>query len=164
MESELFNFRIPSWEEIPDIGLYLNQTVTILEDYLAPFICNKDEKVITNTMVNNYVKMGLLKAPVNKKYKREHISCLFVLCILKQVYSINDVKNLFGLAFKNNKNIKTAYKYFCNSLDRSITSVFEHKDLPDLHSKSTSKYILKNVVTSYATKLYVSKRFFNINQ
>lgn len=159
MENDFLSFRIPSWEEIPDIGLYLNQTVTILEDYLKPFICNKDEKVITNTMVNNYVKMGLLEAPVNKRYKREHVACLFVLCILKQVYSINDVKKLFGLSFKNNKTTKTAYKYFCSALEKSILAVFNHKDLPDLHSKSNSKYILKNVVTSYATKLYVSQNF-----
>lgn len=162
MDNEVFNFRIPSWEEIPNIGLYLNQTVTILEDYLKPFICNNDEKVITNTMVNNYVKMGLLEAPVNKKYKREHISCLFVLCILKQVYSINDVKRLFDLAFKSNKSTKTAYKNFCNSLEKSITAIFNHEDLPDLHSKSSSKYILKSVVTSYASKLYVAQNFLKI--
>ena len=112
MENQNINFRFPTWEEIPDVGLYLNQTVNILEEYLKPFICNKYEKVITNTMVNNYVKMGLLEPPINKKYKREHISCLFVLCILKQVYSINDVKNIFGLAFKNNKKKKKEYKYF----------------------------------------------------
>lgn len=156
---ECKNFKIPIWNEIPDNGLYLNQTVKILEEYLKPFICNKDEKVITNTMINNYVKMGILEAPINKKYKREHIACLFVLCILKQVYSINEVKKLFSLAFKNNKTNKTAYKYFCTYLENSIISVFNHEDIPDLHSKSKSKYILKNVVISYASKLYVFNKF-----
>lgn len=155
------NFKFPSWELIPDSGLYLNKTVAILEEYLQPFICNKDEKVITNTMVNNYVKMGLVEPPVNKKYYRKQISCLFVLCILKQVYSINDVKNLFGLAFRNNKTTKTAYKNFCGALKVAILAVFNHEDLPDLHSKSNSKYILKNVAISYATKLYVSEKYLN---
>jgi len=159
MEISNYNFIIPSWEDIPDVGLYLNQTVTILNNFLAPFVCNANEVAITNTMINNYVKQEIIDSPVNKRYKREDIASLFVICILKQIYSINDVKKLFGLAFKNNKTTKTAYKYFCSALEKSIYAIFNHMDLPDLHSNSKSKYILKNVVTSFACKLYVEKYY-----
>lgn len=159
MNTENFNFHIPSWEEIPDVGLYLTQTVTLLQNYLSPFVCNKEEKVITNTMINNYVKQNIIDSPINKKYRREDIALLFVICILKQVYSINDVKKLFKLSFKTNKTIKTSYKSFCLALDKSICAIFNHEDQPDLHSKSKSKYILRNVANSFASKLYVQKLY-----
>ena len=85
------DFHIPRWEELPNIDLYLDQVVTILENYLKNLVSLKDkedEKVVTKTMINNYVKHGILKPPVNKKYNKEHIARLIVICILKQVYII----------------------------------------------------------------------------
>ena len=90
IEKDISEFHIPRWEEIPDIDLYLDQTVTILEKYLESYV-DEDEKIITKTMINNYVKQQLLEPPVNKKYNREHIANLFIICILKQIFSINDL-------------------------------------------------------------------------
>lgn len=159
MKKSDYILKAPIWNEIPNSGLYLTQTVTLLQNYLLPFICNKDEKVITNTMINNYVKQGIINAPINKKYKRDDIASLFIICILKQVYSINDVKQLFELAFKKSKSNKIAYKYFCTALEDSIYITFNHKDQFDLNSKSKSKYILKNVTNSFASKLYVKRNY-----
>ena len=64
---DISEFHIPRWTEIPDIDLYLDQTVTILEKYLESYVDNKSEKLITKTMINNYVKQQLLEPPVNKK-------------------------------------------------------------------------------------------------
>ena len=33
-ERYLDRFRLPAWEEIPDIGLYMEQVVTLLREYL----------------------------------------------------------------------------------------------------------------------------------
>ena len=46
----LSKFRLPEWESIPDIGLYMEQTVVLLRqyiDYLPPEL--KDGQVITAT-------------------------------------------------------------------------------------------------------------------
>ena len=59
IEKDISEFHIPRWEEIPDIDLYLDQTVTILEKYLESYV-DEDEKIITKTMINNYVKQQLL--------------------------------------------------------------------------------------------------------
>ena len=45
-EKDLNNYRLPMWEDIPDIGLYMEQIVTLLKGYLdypvkTPFICMK---------------------------------------------------------------------------------------------------------------------------
>ena len=68
------NLHIPRWNELPKLDLYLDQLVTTLEKNLRFFIGNKDETIITKTMINNYVKQGLIKPPKKKKYNRLHIA------------------------------------------------------------------------------------------
>ena len=65
---EKISIHIPRWEELPNIDLYLDQVVTLLEEYLGNFITNKEDKIITKTMINNYVKHGIITPPENKKY------------------------------------------------------------------------------------------------
>lgn len=148
---------LPSWEEIPDIGLYLNQTVVLLEQYCANLSLNND-KIITNTMINNYVKQGIIPAPINKKYTRVHIGMLLVTCILKQVYSINDVQKLMSLAFENNTK-ESAYKKFSAALDLAITNIFKTKKINNSTNLTATQYILTNVTYSFATKLYVALNY-----
>ena len=100
MNAEIKDFHLPRWNELPTIDLYIDQLVSLLEQYLAGYIKNdneKDDKIITKTMINNYVKHSVIKPPINKKYNKEHIASLFVIFVLKQVYSINDIKKLISL-------------------------------------------------------------------
>ena len=113
-------------------------------------------KLLTKTMINNYVKQGILDAPVKKKYNKIHIAKLFVICTLKQVYSINDINELINLATKNFP-IKRAYNTFCNELENSIFVIFSVNDYTFDKRLSQEQYILKNVTQSIANKLYVKK-------
>ncbi|MFR7671453.1 MAG: DUF1836 domain-containing protein [Collinsella sp.] len=45
-------------------------------------------------MINNYVKVGLVPAPVKKQYGREQIARLIAICIFKQVLPIAAVQAL----------------------------------------------------------------------
>lgn len=158
---DITKFHIPRWEELPNIALYLDQLVTILEDYLANYIQddnNKENKIITKTMINNYVKQGIIDSPNGKKYNKIHIAKLFVICILKQVYSINDIKELIALAIKTVP-LEKAYNRFCTELENAIYTTFCVE--PNNSSKKVTKehYILINVVNSFANKLYVEKIF-----
>mgnify|MGYP000834552717 CR=1 FL=1 len=75
VEEEIKNFHLPRWSEIPNIDLYIDQVVTLLENYLSNYIKSdneKDDNIVTKTMINNYVKHGVINPPVNKKYN----SCL----------------------------------------------------------------------------------------
>lgn len=161
--NNILDFHIPRWEELPNIDLYLDQVVTLLEDYLKNLISirdNKNNKVITKTMINNYVKNGILKPPVNKKYNKAHIARLIVICILKQVYSINDIHSLIKLALETS-GIEISYNKFCTVLEKSINSIFDKTGYMDTDEMTEQRYILKNVVQSFANKLYVEKNFLN---
>ena len=88
-EKYLLNYRLPAWEEIHDIGLYMDQVVTLLKqylDYLPPEL--KEEQVITPAAINNYVRKKIMPEPVKKKYYRTHIAYLIMICTLKQCMSI----------------------------------------------------------------------------
>jgi len=159
IEKDISEFHIPRWEEIPDIDLYLDQTVTILEKYLESYV-DKDEKIITKTMINNYVKQQLLEAPINKKYTRKHIATLFVICILKQVYSITDISELIKLALKKHS-IENSYNKFCIELEKAIAIVFKGEEYAEDRIMNKEIYLLKNVMLSFANKLYVKKTFLN---
>lgn len=151
---------IPRWNELPEIDLYLDQVVNYIEKYLGQYNVNKEDKVITKTMINNYVKQGIIPAPEKKKYNKVHIAYLLVTCILKQVYSINDIGKLISLTIQNYDTSK-AYNRFCANLEVSVKHVFLKKEFPNCDKMTEEQYLLKNVVQSFANKLYVEKRFLN---
>ena len=92
-KEKIVSKKLPSWNEIPDIGLYMDQVIRLMDDYLSAFESEEsDDKLITPSMINNYVKMGIIPAPDKKKYNRLHVALLIVVCVLKQIMSIADIK------------------------------------------------------------------------
>ena len=160
--NEIKNFHIPRWNELPDIDLYIDQVVSLLEIHLKNYIqsdLNKTEHPITKTMINNYVKHKVIKPPVSKKYNKEHIAYLFVICILKQIYSIEEIKKLVDLAIRTSP-IEISYNRFCSELETAINYTFTKEPPISNDNLSTEQYLLRNVVLSFANKLYVQKTFF----
>lgn len=154
------NFHIPRWNELPSLDLYLDQLVTILEKNLKEFICNKEETIITKTMINNYVKQGLIKPPKKKKYSRLHIATLTVICILKQIYNISDINELIMLAIKTVK-FNSAYDQFCEAIEKAILYTFNGVEYSLPENMSYEYSLLKGVAQSFASKLYVEKTFLH---
>ena len=156
-------FHLPRWNELPNIDLYIDQVVCLLENNLSEYIKSdndKEDKLITKTMINNYVKHNIIKPPINKKYSKEHIAYLFVVFILKQVYSIGEIKKLLDLAIKTS-HPEQAYNKFCTELEEAVKIVFTCSNYIKDASLTQEQYILRNVVQSFANKLYVQKKFLN---
>ena len=55
---------LPSWQELPELELYMDQVLSLVERYLRgdPGF---DERGLTASMINNYVKQGALPPPQN---------------------------------------------------------------------------------------------------
>ena len=111
-------------------------------------------------MINNYVKHGVIKSAINKKYNKEHIANLFVICILKPLYSINDIANMIKSATKTIPT-KIIYNNFCNELEDAISAIFAGKEYVPEEQTTFDKYVLKRVVYSFANKLYTDKIYLN---
>ena len=81
------------WALIPDLGLYMDQVITFIERQCMELFMNGD-RIFTPSMVNNYVKIGLIERPVAKKYGREQLAQLLMICVLKQSISAENMKAL----------------------------------------------------------------------
>ena len=105
------NIHISRWEEIPDFPLYIDQVVSIIEKSLS-FLKNDNDAIITKTMINNYVKHKLVKAPIKKKYEREQIVYFTLICLLKSVFSLDEISKLIQLQQSQKELSKIIYIIF----------------------------------------------------
>ena len=55
-------------KNIPNIGLYMDQVTTFMEEQFRSTRRHEEDKILTKTMINNYAKNHLLPPPVKKKY------------------------------------------------------------------------------------------------
>lgn len=118
----LSELHLPRWEELPDIDLYRDQVITLVNRYLN-FMVEEDESIITTSMINNYVKWKMMPAPNRKKqYSREHLGYLIVITILKQVVNIKDINNGVELLAKQ-RGTHIAYNLFCFKLEKSFRDI-----------------------------------------
>ena len=161
IDFDIEKFHIPRWNELPAIDLYKDQVLIYIENSLKDYIkIESNEKLLTKTMINNYVKQGILTPPQNKKYNTLHIAELFVICILKQVYSISEIKSLIELALNTNS-AEISYNKFCDYLSTSLISTFNGTEYSIATELTPEQYLLKNVVQSFANKLYVQITYLN---
>lgn len=149
---EKLEFHILRWEELPSISYYADQVVKLINLHLQPHFSN--EEVLTNAMVNNYVKNNLIDPPIKKQYNKEQIAKLFVICVLKQAYSMQEIKALINIAL-NASSIDIAYNKFCNLFEEALLCTYEKKDFIDTVSKNDNQYLLKSVLLSCSYKIYV---------
>lgn len=86
-------FHMPRWNDLPEIDLYMDQVISVTDKYLGA-LCTTDDPILTPSMINNYVKNGIIPAPIKKKYSREHLAKLLVICILKPVMEISAIAQI----------------------------------------------------------------------
>ena len=87
------SFRMPRFYELPNVGLYLDQTTKYINSFLSPLGCME----ITPSMVINYVKKGLITNPIKNQYDAEQIAYLFFIAVAKNVLSMENIKKLIEL-------------------------------------------------------------------
>ena len=154
IKASIQDFRLPRYMEIPDTGLYLEQTAHYVSEYLAPL----EDITITSSMLSNYVKKKLIANPVKKQYNREQIAHLIFIAVAKTVLSIDDLRLLLDLQ-RRTYSSQRAYDYFCTEFENIIFYVFGLKDQVDeVGVDSTDeKMILRNTIISVAHKVYMDK-------
>ena len=145
-------FRLPKYEDIPDVGLYLEQTVKYINSYFESY----DSMNLTASMVSNYVKKGLVANAVKKQYYRDQIAYLIFIAVAKNVLSMENL-NLFITMQKESYTTQKAYEYFCAELENVMEYVFGLKDtLSTVGEDDTEeKVMLRNTIIAAAHKIYL---------
>ena len=124
-EHILKEYHLPAWEELPTIPLYMDQVVLLLNQYLEIFAAvANDDKPVTSTMINNYVKLKIIPAPVKKKYSKVHMAYLIIVCILKQTLSISVISQMIPPDLSED-DIRTAYTSFVANQTKAFSYVTE---------------------------------------
>lgn len=121
-EQRLINCSIPKWEEIPNIDLYMDQVIPLLEEYLGVL---GDEKVITQPMINNYVKLGIMPPPVKKKYSKSHIAYLIVICFLKHTLSMGTIQKIMPVGMSKEE-VEEVYRSFVENKNKAFEYVMDN--------------------------------------
>ncbi len=127
--SRLESFSPIPWEQIPDFGLYMDQVVTFVERQCKSLFAD-GERVFTAAMVNNYVKFGLVSRPDGKKYGREHLAQLLMICVLKQAVSADGMKAL--VKPPEGVTLREQYEQFCRTEKEVFNSLGAALPLPSV--------------------------------
>ena len=134
-------FSLPDYNQIPNVGLYLEQVTKYLNEYLEPLGCTP----LTGSMISNYVKKGLVKNPVKKQYDREHIARLLVIAVSKTVLSLEEIQQLLA----DHPEGQQGYEAFCATLLRQLEETFA----------KPSRGLLPDTMCAVAQKLYLESQF-----
>ncbi len=120
----IVSFHLPRWQELPELDLYMDQVIVFSERILSNFPGDSPSKLISPSIINNYVKLGIIPQPVKKKYSRTHIAYLMMICILKQVLPISAITDLINYQLKTSS-IEEVYNHFCAVQEKATKSAVE---------------------------------------
>ena len=115
----LEGLRLPEWEQLPDFGLYMDQR--------------------TPSMINNYVKAGLIEKPTRKKYSRNALAQLLMICLLKLTTPQNILRRL--LHPEDGTETKTMYQTFRATQERMGAEISRMKDSSALVCAMESSFL-----------------------
>lgn len=161
-------------DDIPNIDLYMDQVTTYLNDKFANTKRHEDDKLMTKTMINNYVKSRLLPSPEKKKYTKDHMMVLIMIYFFKNIISINDVNKLITplldsyfhneeIPLENIINTFLTFAKQCNLTDSILTEynecreIFKHAHVKDKEYLETMGLITMLSYDTFVRKIVIEK-------
>lgn len=156
-------------DDIPNIDLYMDQVTTYLNDKFANTKRHEDDKLMTKTMINNYVKSRLLPSPEKKKYTKDHMMVLIMIYFFKNIISINDVNKLITplldsyfhneeIPLENIINTFLTFAKQCNLTDTILTEYNECREIfRDANVKDKEYLETMGLITMLSYDTFVRK-------
>ena len=121
------------WERLPELDLYMDQVITLMGKQLELFQVG-EERLLTSSMINNYVKGGVLPRPSQKKYSRPEIQ-----------------ETMHGLDAENR--VETLYPDFSAMELRALGGVVERiREMPDQSEESLYRMAMELAVEANARR------------
>ena len=117
VQSQFQGLKLPRWAELPDLELYMDQVLSLTERFLGDYP-GFDGRGLTASMVNNYVKLGVMPKPVKKRYTREHLAYLIMICVLKASLPMGAIRALMARETAG-CGPGDVYDRFCDAFERA---------------------------------------------
>lgn len=125
-EELLTTYSLPSWDNLPDLDLYMDQVISIIEKYLNIYIkVTGSDNLITPSMINNYVKLSIIPSPNKKKYSRVHLAYLLIICTLKQTLNMATIQKIIPVDLSYEE-IRYTYNSFIENQHKAYLYVVEN--------------------------------------
>lgn len=167
-EKYLREYRLPEWDRLPDLGLYMEQVTVLMRqylDYLPPEL--KEEQFITASTINNYVRMKIMPEPRRKRYYRIHLAYLIVILTLKQSLSITMIRDLLP-PDQPEEEMEAFYRmytarhrivseYFVQQVRAAAGSILDHEQPSQTAVENASDLIIASAMVGGLTRLLAEK-------
>ncbi len=164
------NYALPSWDTIPDFGLYMEQVVTYIRNSLKYLERSPEEdSVITASAINNYVRKKFMPQPVKKRYYRTHLAYLLILCALKPSLSISEIQAIVPMDISEDdlhsfyeafiQQHKRAADFFINRVEKLKKLVVRDEFLGNAFQDPATEIIVDVALISSFTKALSDKMF-----
>ena len=161
-EKYMDSYQLPTWEELPDLELYMDQLISQVRRYLSLFPEDEQNPVITPSIINNYVRLRVMPAPKRKRYGKLHIAYAIMICALKQVMTLTEIQKVLPPDLDETqmrqlyndfvRKVTTATRLFMDEVRASAKDVMENKDAYGCES-----LVLHSAITSMLYKLLTVK-------
>lgn len=115
---EIARYKPVPWDQIPDLGLYMDQVITFITRAYEPLYGDTTKSYLSAPMINNYVKNKLIPRPTGKKYSRLQIAMLIMIVALKRVCLMEDIREM--LRVESPDDVQPLYELFCQRQEESI--------------------------------------------
>lgn len=161
-EKYMDNYQLPTWEELPDLELYMDQLISQVRRYLSLFPEDEQNPVITPSIINNYVRLRVMPPPHRKRYGKLHIAYAILICALKQVMTLTEIQKVIPPDMEEEqmrqlyndfvRKVTTATRLFMDEVRASAKSVME-----DESDYGCENLVLHSAITSMLYKLLTVK-------
>ena len=160
----LETLHLPRYEDLSDIPLYLDQILEYVNVVLGDLFMF-EEVILTQSMINNYVKLKVMPAPIKKRYGKRHLAYIMVITLLKQMMSLNHIS--VGIEeMLVNYDIETSYNLFINYVEESmrftLAEIYGDKHQYQEKEEGLMAIPLKAATLAFAGKIIADYSFKNL--
>lgn len=154
------DFRLPRYNELPNVGLYLEQVTKYINGYLVPL----GYPELTTSMVSNYVKKGVIASPIKKQYYADQIAYLMFIGIAKSLLSMENIAQLFEMQ-KKVYAPDVAFNYLCAEFENMLKFVagqidtLNNIETVNVEEKIQTKLMLRSVLIAAAHSIFLHHCF-----
>ncbi len=159
-KEEMQNIHLPRWEEFPAFELYIDQVIAFICEKLYMFGAESGEQLVTPAMINNYVKNGVLHPPKKKKYDREHLAKLMVICICKRMMPLSYISEAIAVMSRM-FDIGEGYNTLCDEIEYEVKCLVMPKRYPPraLNDAESRRVAMLRTLASASAHLLIFDRF-----
>ncbi|GEP24642.1 MAG: DUF1836 domain-containing protein [Lentilactobacillus diolivorans] len=137
LQQKLSKISLPKYQDLPNLDLYMDQVIDEINQYLIPIT----KTAITKSMINSYVKKGIVDRPTKKRYSRVQLAKLLVVSILKPILSLDAITQALRIAMKLDS-VDNAYDQFVTLFNTELKQI----DIPNLSAKQYQSMAIKSLL------------------